>query len=178
MWDRLKRIHPIWWLAAFLVLINVLWIGPTFLGHGSLRQGDEAPGFALPRVDDTGEIVSLESLRGSVVLLVFWATWCDSCIAEIPVVGKVARAYGDRGLAVVGMNVAQGSGADVARFLKARGVAYPNVTVDGSTAAQYEVSLLPAIYVVDAGGKVCKAFTGRVGPRRLASAVEKCMGAR
>ncbi len=164
-----------WWLAIFLIAINVLWLGPTFLGRGALEEGEQAPAFALPRVDDPEAVVSLGSLEGSTVLLVFWATWCDSCVAEIPVIARIERKYRDKGLAVVGMNLEPESRASVAAFLRARGVKYANVSVDDATSSLYRVNLLPALYLVDGKGRICRGFTGRVGPRRLESAVEKCI---
>ena len=164
-----------WWLAVFLVAINVLWAGPAFLGRRTLREGDEAPAFTLPRIDDPGSDVSLGSLRGSAVMLVFWATWCDSCVAEIPTIAQVARKYSGRGLEVVGMNLDPGERAGVLAFLRARDVGYPNVGVDEATSSLYRVDLLPTLYLVDRGGRICRGFTGRVGARRLARAVEACI---
>ena len=130
MLEKLKKVRPFWWFVAFFVIVNALWIAPAFLGGGALKKGTEAPAFSLRPLPDAPEKLSLESLRGSTVLLVFWATWCDACLAEIPVVVDLSRRYADRGLVVVGMNVEPENRAGVERLLSSRPVPYRNVTVD------------------------------------------------
>lgn len=173
MWQRLKRVHPFWWFVAFFVLLNVLWLGPTLLGGPGLEKGTRAPAFDLPRVDPgaTGT-VSLEQLRPSPTVLVFWATWCDSCLAEMRVLRAIRGRWSERELDVLGMNVDEDRSA-ARRFLASHPLPYPNVSA-GAAAAAYEVSRLPTVYVLSAGGTVCAGFKGRVGEAPLARAVERC----
>ena len=177
MLEKLKKVKPFWWFVAFFVIVNALWIAPAFLGGGALKRGTAAPAFSLPLVPGKGESLTLESLRGSTVLLVFWATWCDACLAEIPVVIDLSHLYADRGLVVVGMNLEPENRPAVARFLSSGSIPYRNVTVDGQTAAAYRIGVLPALYLIDRGGTVCKAFTGRTSGFRLSRAVERCLDA-
>ncbi|MBW2260479.1 MAG: TlpA family protein disulfide reductase [Deltaproteobacteria bacterium] len=175
MLEKLKKVKPFWWFVAFFVAVNILWIGPAILGGGTLKKGSVAPAFSLPLIPDSSERLSLESLRGSTVLLVFWATWCDACLAEIPVVIDLSNRYGDRGLVVVGMNLEPENRPGVGRFLSTSSIPYRNVTVDGQTAAAYRVGVLPAIVLIDRAGTVYKGFTGRTSGFRLARAVERCL---
>jgi thiol-disulfide isomerase/thioredoxin len=176
MLEKLKKVRPFWWFVAFFIAMNILWIGPSFFGARTLRRGVEAPAFSLPEVRDASRRIALEQLRGRTVLMVFWATWCDACLSELPVIEEIAARYRDRGLVVVGMNVEPGNRAGVQRFLEGRSISYPNVIVDSPTSEAYRVSLLPAIYVVDREGLVCRGFAGRTGKFRLSRAVEKCIG--
>jgi thiol-disulfide isomerase/thioredoxin len=174
MWDRFKKVHPFWWFAIFFVAVNVLWLGPMLLGGRTLTAGIEAPPFELARVEG-GDTIDLADLEGSTVLLVFWATWCDSCVAEIPVLTRIHEKYENRSVRVVGMNLEPESRGAVRGFLKARAVPYPNVMVDPVTANAYKVKILPTIYLVNREGEVCRGFTGTVGEGRLTRALEDCM---
>lgn len=177
MLDKLKRIHPLWWFVAFFVFVNVLWIGPMYLGGGTLKKGTQAPPFTLAAIGSPGRSVSLEELRGTTTVLVFWATWCDSCVAEIPVIEKLAsQRPGGANIEILGMNLEPEDRPAVERFLSKHPVSYPNVSVDPATAASYKVKILPTIYVLDPQGQVCKSFTGRVGRTRLEKAILGCGG--
>jgi len=175
MWERLKRVHPFWWFAGVFVLINALWIIPNFTGAGGLPAGEPAPGFRLPEVSGAGASISLEDMEGRTVLLLFWATWCDACIAEIPTVRSVAERYSGRGFSVLGMNLDGGDREAVASFVARGSIPWKNVLTDEKTAAAYRVRILPALYLVDAEGRVCRRFSGRVGEGRLSRAVEQCL---
>lgn len=174
MWERLKQIRPFWWFVAFFVLVNVLWLGPSLFGGRTLKKGVQAPSFHLPRLGQAGESLSLGDVAGHVTVLAFWATWCDACMAEIPVLVELARQQGASGVKVVGMNLEPENRPAVERFLASRPLPYPNVVVDQATAEAYRVKILPTIYVLDGQGRVCRGYTGRVGAMRLGRAVQRC----
>jgi thiol-disulfide isomerase/thioredoxin len=175
MWERIKAVRPFWWFVAFFAAINLLWIAPSFLGARALSRGTSAPDFALPLVPSAGGRLSLGELRGRAVVMVFWATWCDACLAEIPVVEEISRLHPAEGLVVVGMNLEPEDRPGVARFLESHPLGFENVSVDEATAAAYGVRVLPTIYVVDAAGRICRGFTGRTSGFRLKRAVEACI---
>ena len=166
---------PFWWFVAFFVAVNLLWIGPSLLGAGTLEKGSVAPPFDLPLVAREGERITLEEARGATVLLVFWATWCDACVAELPLIARMAEEYSGRGLRVIGMNIEPDDRLRVARFLVRRGIEFPNAAVDGATSSAYRVKILPSIVIVDKTGRVCRSRAGRTGRLRLGRAVESCL---
>ena len=84
-----------------------------------------APNFTLPRLDRSGEL-SLASLRGQGVVLNFWASWCDPCEEEAPVLEAAWRKYRSRGLVVVGVDHNDFKG-DARRFARKNGMTYPLV---------------------------------------------------
>jgi cytochrome c biogenesis protein CcmG/thiol:disulfide interchange protein DsbE len=114
--------------------------------------GQPAPAFALPTAK--GEIVALDQLRGKVVYVDFWASWCGPCRRSFPWMNEMQQKYGPRGFAVVAINVDK-KRSDAERFL----VQHPaNFTVvydeAGSTPTAYGVKGMPSSYLIDARGNV------------------------
>ena len=98
--------------------------------------GRQAPGFH--RRDLTGQSIQLASLRGKVVLLNFWATWCAPCQQEMPVFSAWQRQFASRGLAVIGISM--DDDADSARKLVAKlKISYPVAMGDRSSASDTAV---------------------------------------
>lgn len=140
--------------------------------------GDPAPAFALR--DATGNTVSLERLRGQVVYVDFWASWCGPCRRSFPWMNELQRRYGNRGLTIVAINVDQNP-ADAARFLE-RNPAEFAVAYDaaGATPLAYAVRDMPSSYLIDRRGKVVAVEHGfrdeRKGP--LEQRIEALLAAR
>jgi len=113
----------------------------------------QAPDFALPTL--SGETVRLTDLRGKVVLLNFWATWCVPCRKEMPTIEALYQRYKDRGLEVLGMNLDKGSSPDVEAFVKEVGVTF-HIVLDPAWATMraYKVRGLPTTFLIDRAGDV------------------------
>ena len=122
-----------------------------------LKAREPAPDFALPDLE--GRTVSLEGLRGQVVLLNFWATWCLPCREEMPLLEKLHRELGPNGLVVLGVNYRE-SAAAVRAFLKAHGLTFPVVLDDGEAAKRYAVYAIPVTFLIDRQGKVAARVVG------------------
>ena len=75
-----------------------------------MTSGQIAPDFSLPRIDGTPGTVTMADLRGQVVVLDFWATWCPPCVAMIPMLDDAHRNWAPRGVSFVGIN-SDGGGA-------------------------------------------------------------------
>ncbi len=133
-----------------------------------------APGEAAPPLelaDLTGRRLDLESLRGRVVLVNFWATWCAPCLAEIPELAEAWREQRGRCLEIVGVTEESGSPAEVAEFAQRHAIPYPLVLDrDGKAAADWRVPGYPRSYLVDRDGRVQRVFDGALSRRRLAEA--------
>jgi peroxiredoxin len=113
----------------------------------------EAPDFTLSTLSGTS--LSLAELRGKVVLLNFWATWCVPCRKEMPAIEALYQRYKDRGLEVLAISLDKGSTTVVEAFVKEVGVTYL-VALDPSwaTARTYGVRGLPATFLIDRAGNV------------------------
>jgi thiol-disulfide isomerase/thioredoxin len=132
------------------VIVSVERIGaPTSSGPAMLP----APDFTLPSL--SAQSVRLADLRGKVVVLNFWATWCIPCRAEMPALDALYQLYRDRGLDVIGINLDKLSTTTVEDFLKEVKVTF-RVVLDPSwsTAQAYRVVGLPTTYLIDRVGNV------------------------
>jgi thiol-disulfide isomerase/thioredoxin len=135
------------------------------------RVGEGAPGFSLP--DRAGRRVALAELRGRVVCLDFWASWCASCRTALPALDAIARRHRDAGLEVVAVDIdAEPAAGD--RFL-AEHLPAPAMTVlrdpEGTVLREFDARAMPALYLIDRRGTVRAVEVG-YDPRRL-EAVER-----
>src|SRR5512132_1796853 len=120
--------------------------------------GDVAPTFALPTA--SGETVALDKLRGRIVYVDFWASWCGPCRQSFPWMNEMQAKYGGRGLAIVAINVDK-KRADAERFLQQTPAAFTIVFDEpGATPGAYAVKGMPSSYLIDAQGKVAAVEIG------------------
>jgi cytochrome c biogenesis protein CcmG/thiol:disulfide interchange protein DsbE len=117
-----------------------------------------APDFALPQPD--GPDLRLSSYRGKVVLLDFWATWCDPCREEIPHLVELQQRYGDRGLQVIGVSM-DDSADPVRPFYQQFHMNYPVVMGTAKTGELYGGVLgLPITFLIDRDGRIYSKHIG------------------
>lgn len=120
--------------------------------RGGPRVGAPAPEYVAATL--AGDSVSLASLRGNVVLLNLWATWCAPCRHEVPFLQSLHERHGKDGLAVVGVSLdARGARQAVEEFAREYGVTY-RILVDPEMRAMdtYRVLGLPASFLIDRSG--------------------------
>ena len=129
------------------------------------------PAMALALTSYEGAPMGLEALRGKVVLLNFWVTWCGSCRAEMPTIDALYRRYKNRGLEVVAVNIDAATTSTVQAFVGKLGVTF-RVGLDpsSSTARTYRVAGLPTTYLIDRAGNV---VVQEVGARDWLDAVSR-----
>ena len=164
-WDR-----KIVWLGlmALLLGLGVAWISASRVpGEEALARTDRPPapqaGFAAP--DFTletrdGETANLADLRGQVVLLNFWATWCPPCRAEMPAIQDVYDGYRDQGFTVLAVDVGEGE-AQVAAFADEGGFTFPILMDrDGTVSRRYQVRAMPSTFFIDQEGVIREVTLG------------------
>jgi peroxiredoxin len=123
-------------------------------GIVELTAGQRGPALRLESF--AGGHASLDTWRERLVVLNFWATWCTPCTIEMPTLEALWRDYRDRGLVVVGVSVDRGAPRPLLEpYLRNLGLTFPILLdPDGSTAAAWRVTGLPATFVVKPGGEV------------------------
>jgi thiol-disulfide isomerase/thioredoxin len=120
--------------------------------------GEPAP--ALSLTNAAGQTVSLSDLRGKVVYIDFWASWCAPCKRSFPWMNAMQQKYGDKGLSVLAVNVDR-KREDAAKFLAATPARFTVLyDPDGRTPAAWQVKAMPSSYLVDAQGRIALVETG------------------
>ncbi len=147
-------------LTAFIIfcLSGPVGAAPQVSEFGT-EIGRYAPPIELP--DLTGRGVSLESLRGSVVLLNFWSTGCPTCRAELPSLNRLYASMSDKGLQVVAVAV-DASDQSVREYAAKNNITF-TVLLDPDKASlgdRYRESALPLTYLIDRNGVIVEKFKG------------------
>ncbi len=142
-------------------------------GGGGVRAevGERAPTFVAPRLIGSGD-VRLTDFRGKPVLLNFFASWCEPCRDELPLLEK---AYAAGKTAVVGV-LFKDSASGARSFLREVGVTFPTVDDDGGIARAYRVDFkpgLPMTYAIDRSGKLVARHIGQLRVEDVADLIRK-----
>lgn len=135
-------------------------VGPPLSSSPSPREGFLAPDFRLDTLDGTK--VTLSDLRGKIVLINMWATWCPPCRAEMPALEKSYEQYRDSGVVILGLNVTnQDSERDIPPFVEKFGLTFPILLDrDGSVSALYQLKGLPTTFFVNREGIIRTVVVG------------------
>lgn len=134
-------------------------------------SGKDAPDFALNSLD--GKEFSLQAMRGKVVLLDFWATWCLPCRKDVPALEKLYTEFHDRGLVMLGMNVGEDK-TTVTKFLESNKVSYPIILAGNTELPQsYSVTAFPTLVLIDREGNIFLYHVGSGSEAELRDALEK-----
>ena len=180
------------------VALFVLVAGCGESGNETARVGTvAAPEMTLHFID--GRDVQLSDLRGKVVVLNFWTTWCPPCRVELPHFEDLYQAYKDEGLIVVGISMDAGGWEVVSRFVAAVGLTYPIAlgppdemeriwsrvesipTIDGfgsepPVAADGSVALMPTTFIIDRFGMIYEKHVGSRTREQLEPRLRMLMG--
>ncbi|MFN8123907.1 MAG: TlpA disulfide reductase family protein [Thermoleophilia bacterium] len=172
-WDRRRTI----WAAvtgvvvagiAVLLVVGLLNRGVNNSIDDAIAKGEraQAPGFTLPvlftgpGLPAAGQDLDITALRGKVVVLNIWASWCDPCRDEAPILESVWNRYRDRGVVVLGANVRDIE--DKAReFHDTYGMTFPSVRDgEGDVMGDYGATAVPETFIIDREGRVAAALRG------------------
>ena len=165
---RLLAPVPLAALAAVAALVALLGYGvlqnePDSSIDSAVAAGKrpDSPGLDLPRLGAPGRL-SLKALRGKVVLVNFWASWCPPCRGESPLLNRWQRRIRSQDATVLGVDVLDVA-SDALAFERRYKLAYPSVRDgDGHTRADFDVHGQPETIVVDRRGRIAQTFRGPV----------------
>jgi peroxiredoxin len=155
-------------VVAIVFVLGLIWIWfsaePTSATTGgqipSPREGFLAPEFTLEAL--SGQPVTLSELRGKVVIINLWASWCPPCRAEMPALQRVYEEYQDQGVEVLAVNTShQDSEDEAVAFVTEKGLTFP-ILFDrtGETSRKYQLRAMPSTYFVDHEGLIQKVILG------------------
>lgn len=162
-------------LLAFGVVLGLLGLLAWGLTGDRTRigtvplEGKPAPDFELARFD--GGTLRLSDLRGRPVVLNFWASWCQPCRDEAPLLEATARARPD--VVFIGINI-QDKRPDAEAYLAQFGISYPNVLdASGAVSIDYGVSGIPETFFIDRTGRIAKKWIGPLNQSQLRQYLER-----
>jgi len=133
----------------------------NFLEAVNVRSGwGDAPDFSTIALD--GRSFTLSSLRGKVILLNFWATWCPPCRGEIPDLIQLNNDYKTAGLAMVGVSL-DNKPSVVREFVKKKRINYTILPITKNISAKYnDIVGIPTTFIIDKNGYIVKKYVGAV----------------
>ena len=159
-------------LAALGALFLLLIYGLGTRVPGSL-QGRPAPEFTLALFD--GGEISLSDLRGQVVVVNFWASWCTPCRDEAPLLEEAWRSYRDRGVVFLGVDYVDTEGEALA-YLSEFGITYPNGPDRGSLIGRaFGITGIPETFFIDPQGTVAFVYPIPIDRATLVAALEEML---
>lgn len=146
-------------LAVVGVVVQGIWLARNLERMRPMTQGDPAPAFVLPRVTQAGtlgEAFTLESTRGKVTILDFWATWCNPCLKAMPQLEKLQKDFPE--IAVVTINIDDFKEARA--IFDEKGYQLTLLAGDQATSQRYGVDAIPHTVVIDREGRVRRVVRG------------------
>ncbi len=164
--------------AVVAVVVAVVTLLATGLGRdpsvtASPLVGRVAPDFTLQQLD--GSALTLSRLRGQVVVVNFWASWCTECHTEQSALDQTWQRFRDSGVVVVGVNFEDTSG-DARDYVRTAGVSYPVVEdTDSRTALAYGLRGIPETFIVDRTGHIVDRVIGPVDAAKLANQINSVL---
>jgi cytochrome c biogenesis protein CcmG/thiol:disulfide interchange protein DsbE len=146
--------------SGWTILSRVPHAGKVNEERAAPREGFSAPDFTLDLLD--GSQVTLSQLRGKVVVINFWASWCPPCKAEMPAIEKVYRAYSDFRVVVLGVNTTYQDNKSTAQaFVNEYRLTFPiPLDRDGSVSHRYALRGLPTTFFIDRKGIIRSIIVG------------------
>lgn len=142
------------------------------------QAGEEAPNFSF---ELNGQPRELHNLRGQVVLVNFWATWCPPCKIEMPWFVDLQKQYGDQGLQVIGVAMdddAEKESAKIAAFSKEMNLNYPVLLGNDKVGDAYGgVEGLPTTFYIGRDGRIVSAVSGLISHSEIEDNVKKALAA-
>jgi len=135
-------------LRVIIGCFALLTAAPGFAA-APIKVGDTFPSFSESKLEG-----SLPDLKGKVVLVDFWASWCVPCKRSFPALNELHKRYGDKGLVIIGVNVDE-QRASMDKFLKATPASFALVRdAEQKLVAKTEVDVMPTSFLLDATGRV------------------------
>lgn len=167
------------WLGNLFWLAMLVWAAPRCWPHVEAVIGRSARDARQPQFSvqtRVGRVLTADSLRGRVVLVNIWATWCPPCRAEMPALQQLASSHADEPFVLLGLSVDRGPAASVDAFLRERGITYPNAIIGDEVLRAFGgVRGYPTSFLLDKRGVLRHTVLGPVAPLTLRPAIARLL---
>jgi peroxiredoxin len=163
--EKKRKIRMFIVIILVLAIVYAVYEGVIKTRYPDVSEGNVAPEFVLNSIND--EKVKLSNIKKDVVIINFWATWCDYCKREMPAFETVYGKYKDKNIEIISINL-QESNNDVNKFIKEYNLTFPVVIdADGEVSKKYKITTVPTTYLLDSKGKVIKKNVGEMDEAML-----------
>lgn len=184
----LTKRHRSWIYTGFFIGVIILLFVINNMGNepeqgpyppnyvpAAQRTSAQAPDFSLPTTD--GKILKLSSLKGKVVIIDFWATWCPPCRKSIPDLIELKKKYGSKGFEIVGISLDTDTKNQVIPFMKEKGINYPVVYGNQNVTELYGgIEAIPTSFIIDQQGKIVASYQGLMPIQTYENHIRKLLG--
>lgn len=128
-----------------------------------LEQGRRMPSFNLPSPLSSNNLISSESLRGKVVLVTFFASWCRSCLEEIPLLKKLQDRNDDQGFSILALAIDRENELGLKSLIDKQKINYPVLLADEAIKKDFGgIAILPTMFLVNREGILLKKYSGHI----------------
>ncbi len=146
-------------LKYFIIILVFFSLILTQCSKKKETLSSPAPDFRLNTIDE--QEITISALKGKVVLLDFWATWCGPCRESIPHLVEVYKNYHEKGFELIGMSIDKKTEVETVRkFVKSMGISYPIIMTSDDVIRSYGVSSIPTSILIDKNGKIREKIVG------------------
>ncbi len=145
-------------MKLFSIVLSILITSSASAGELPAYTGDPLPDFALPGIDK--RLHRLSDLRGRVVLVNFWATWCGPCLKEMPSMQRLSERFPSQDFAVLAVNMGE-SVEDIRPFVEKMSIQFPiPLDSNGEVLQSWQVIAFPTTFLLDRSGTIRFALFG------------------
>lgn len=162
-------------IVALLIVVGIIGLALARSQQGQPQAGP-APDFTLTTFD--GQDIRLSDLRGQIVIINFWASWCGPCREEAPALERIYQRYRDQGVVVLGVTYVDDDTASIA-FMEEYGLTYPAGPDRGTVISEqlYHIQGVPESFVVDQNGNIAEFIFAMVDEAALTETIERLLAA-
>jgi thiol-disulfide isomerase/thioredoxin len=158
-----------------IIVLALLMTGMMVVGSAS-SQAAKVPDFSLSAINGKDKTIDIKKYRGKVVLVVFWATWCQPCMEEVPSLISLQKEYGPQGFSVIGLSLDESGTSTVARVVQRVGINYPVALASAKVNRGFGGIIgIPTAFIVDRDGNIVKRYSGWTSHEVIAGDLQKVL---